>query len=54
MTAAPSSDRPAAVSGERRRAMLRTAMGPTIAAALADPEVIEVMVNPDGRYRHAA
>jgi type IV secretion system protein VirB11 len=29
--------------------MLRTAMGPTIAAALAEPAVIEVMVNPDGR-----
>ena len=29
--------------------MLRTAFGPTIAAALADPAVIEVMVNPDGR-----
>ena len=35
----------------RRRAMLRTAMGPTIAAALADPLVIEVMVNPDGVLR---
>ena len=35
----------------RRRAMLRTAMGPTIAAALADPLVIEVMVNPDGALR---
>ena len=35
----------------RRRAMLRTAMGPEIAAALADPAVIEVMVNPDGRLR---
>jgi type IV secretion system protein VirB11 len=33
----------------RRRRMLRTAFGPTIAAALADPTVIEVMVNPDGR-----
>jgi type IV secretion system protein VirB11 len=33
----------------RRRAMLRTAMGPTIAAALADRQVIEIMVNPDGR-----
>ena len=32
----------------RRRQMLRTAFGPTIAAALADPTVIEVMVNPDG------
>jgi type IV secretion system protein VirB11 len=29
--------------------MLRTAMGPTIAAALADPATQEVMVNPDGR-----
>jgi type IV secretion system protein VirB11 len=33
----------------RRRQMLRTAVGPTIAAALADPTVIEVLVNPDGR-----
>jgi P-type conjugative transfer ATPase TrbB len=36
---------------ERKRAMLRTAMGPAIAAALADPLVIEVMVNPDGALR---
>jgi type IV secretion system protein VirB11 len=35
----------------RRQAMLRTAMGPVIAAALADPLVIEVMVNPDGSLR---
>ncbi|MEQ8165675.1 MAG: P-type conjugative transfer ATPase TrbB [Alphaproteobacteria bacterium] len=34
---------------DRQRTMLRTAMGPAIAAALADPAVIEVMVNPDGR-----
>ena len=33
----------------RRRQMLRTAFGPTIAAALSDPTVIEVMVNPDGK-----
>ena len=33
---------------ERRHAMLKTAMGPAIAQALADPAVIEVMVNPDG------
>jgi type IV secretion system protein VirB11 len=33
----------------RRRQMLRTAFGPIIAAALADPTVIEVMVNPDGK-----
>src|SRR5665213_3193586 len=35
----------------RRRAMLRTAMGPAIAEALADPLVVEVMVNPDGSLR---
>lgn len=38
-------------SNERRRTMLRTAMGAEIAAALADPLVIEVMVNPDGALR---
>ncbi|QAY79968.1 P-type conjugative transfer ATPase TrbB [Sphingosinicella sp. BN140058] len=31
--------------------MLRTAMGPAIAAALADARVIEIMVNPDGALR---
>jgi type IV secretion system protein VirB11 len=41
----------AAESSDRKRAMLRTAMGPEIAAALADPHVIEVMVNPDGALR---
>ena len=35
----------------RRRAMLRTAMGPAIAAALADPHVVEIMVNADGALR---
>ncbi len=39
------------LSVERRRAMLRTALGPTIASALADPLVLEVMVNPDGALR---
>lgn len=39
------------LSAERRRAMLRTAMGPAIAAALGDPRVIEIMVNPDGALR---
>ena len=39
------------VSEGRRRAMLRTAMGPVIAAALADPLVLEVMINPDGALR---
>lgn len=33
----------------RRRQMLLTAFGPTIEAALDDPTVIEVMVNPDGK-----
>lgn len=46
MSAAPDT-----VSDSRRRAMLRTALGPTIAAALADPLVVEVMVNPDGVLR---
>lgn len=38
-------------SRDRRSAMLRTAMGPAIAQALADPLVVEVMVNPDGVLR---
>lgn len=33
----------------RRRQMLHTAFGPSIARALADPSVLEVMVNPDGK-----
>ena len=32
----------------RHVCMLRTAMGPAIAAALEDPQVVEVMLNPDG------
>src|ERR1700728_3334159 len=28
--------------------MLRTAMGPAIAAALEDPEIVEILLNPDG------
>jgi len=32
---------------DRRVQMLRTAMGPLIASALEDPDVIEVMLNPD-------
>ena len=40
-----------ATSADRRRAMLQTAMGPAIAAALGDPRVVEVMVNPDGALR---
>jgi hypothetical protein len=34
---------------ERRRSMLRSAMGPAIALALEEPDVVEVLVNPDGR-----
>ena len=39
---------PAVTAGERRTRMLRTAMGPAIAAALEDPEVVEILLNPDG------
>lgn len=39
------------ISADRRRGMLRTAMGPAIAEALADPLVVEIMVNPDGALR---
>ncbi|MGF7156117.1 P-type conjugative transfer ATPase TrbB [Novosphingobium gossypii] len=42
---------PDTLAAERRRAMLRSAMGPAIGAALADPRVIEIMVNPDGMLR---
>ncbi len=37
----------ASASQDRRIQMLRTAMGPVIAAALEDPDVVEVMLNPD-------
>jgi type IV secretion system protein VirB11 len=37
-----------AVVADRQIRMLRSAMGPAIAGALADPEVIEVLLNPDG------
>lgn len=35
----------------RNQAMLAVAMGPDIAAAMADPLVVEIMVNPDGSLR---
>ncbi|QEH81565.1 P-type conjugative transfer ATPase TrbB [Sphingomonas sp. C8-2] len=41
----------AAITTDRYRAMLRTAMGSAIADALADGQVTEVMVNPDGVLR---
>jgi P-type conjugative transfer ATPase TrbB len=37
------------VTADRKVAALRQAMGPVIAAALADRLVVEVMVNPDGK-----
>lgn len=40
-----------ALARDRRRTMLRTAMGPDIALALADAHVVEIMVNPDGALR---
>jgi len=40
--------RSAAAVFDRQTRMLRTAMGPAIACALDDPQVIEVMLNPDG------
>ncbi|KHK91882.1 P-type conjugative transfer ATPase TrbB [Novosphingobium malaysiense] len=48
MSHVPASCGSSTVSAERRRSMLRTAMGPGIATALADSAVIEIMVNPDG------
>lgn len=36
------------ISDHRKRGMLRSAMGPVIVAALGDPAVVEIMVNPDG------
>ena len=39
------------VTASRQRNMLQSAFGPIIAEALADPLVIEVMVNPDGAIR---
>jgi len=39
---------PASLALDRHIRMLRTAMGPEIAQALADPDVVEVLLNPDG------
>src|SRR3989338_1598668 len=46
MTALPPS--PEKTTLDRRVRMLRTAMGPMIEAALEDPDVVEVLLNPDG------
>ena len=45
MSAVPQSMTTASL--DRRIQMLRTAMGPLIAAALEDPDVVEIMLNPD-------
>ena len=45
MSAVPPSFK--STSLDRRVQMLRTAMGPLIAAALEDPDVVEIMLNPD-------
>lgn len=39
------------LSAERRRRMLITALGADIAAAMKEPTVVEIMVNPDGALR---
>lgn len=44
----------AATSLDRRKRILRTAMGSLIAAALDDPDVIAVMLTPDGVQRMLA
>ncbi|XXQ52630.1 P-type conjugative transfer ATPase TrbB [Xenophilus aerolatus] len=41
-------DLPEREPARRRIRMLRAAMGPEIAAALEDPDVVEVLLNPDG------
>ncbi len=44
----PEARSPLATSLDRRIRMLRTAMGPVIAQALDDPDVVEILLNPDG------
>ena len=39
---------PLAIVTDRQTRMLRTAMGPVIARALEDPEIVEILLNPDG------
>jgi type IV secretion system protein TrbB len=48
MSDEPMAFQPARIVQRRSERMLRTAMGPVIAAALDDPDVIEVMLNHDG------
>ncbi len=39
---------PADIAAARQVKMLRTALGPAVAGALEDPDVVEVLLNPDG------
>jgi len=39
---------PLSIVHDRQTRMLRTAMGPLIAKALDDPDVVEILLNPDG------
>jgi len=48
MNAVPDEVSPRSASLDRRIRMLRTAMGPVIAQALEDPDVLEILLNPDG------
>jgi type IV secretion system protein VirB11 len=41
--------RPHPIAVERRLEALRHALGPVVLAALEDPQVVEILVNPDGR-----
>jgi type IV secretion system protein TrbB len=45
----PSLPPPASRTLDRATRMLRSAMGPAIARALEDPDVIEILLNPDGQ-----
>jgi type IV secretion system protein VirB11 len=49
MTALAHDSGAAIESGRRRRAELARVLGATIGGALADPNIVEVMVNPEGR-----
>ena len=44
----PEQRSPLAIMTSRQTRMLRTAMGEQIATALEDPEVVEILLNPDG------
>lgn len=49
MTTTTAARSPARIVSDRQIRMLRSAMGPAIITALDDPDVVEVLLNPDGR-----